>query len=98
MTKKDGRHKFIDFGELISMDIKKPSNMLDEYFMMFDLDACKQILWIFLRESMTGEFPENTTSMERDRIFHFYGYTIALLEVMNNKYRKRQKQKLNTAE
>lgn len=83
----------IDLEKLLLVEKKKPNKMLDEYFMTFELDTCKQLLWIFLRETMTGEFPENTTRMDRDRIFHFYEYTVRLLEVMHKKYKKRSKKR-----
>ena len=80
-----------DWGELLPVSIENPNDMLEEYFTTFDLTICKQLMWLFLRETMTGEFVETMSRTERDRVFHFYAYTTSLLEAMHIAHKYQQK-------
>jgi hypothetical protein len=44
----------IEWGELLPISIEDSDKTLKEYFTTFDLSVCKQIMWMFLRESITG--------------------------------------------
>lgn len=82
-----------EWGELLPVFIENPNDMLEEYFSTFDLKICKQVMWIFLRETMTGEFVDTMSRTERDRVLHFYAYTTSLLEALNIKHQKQQKKR-----
>lgn len=70
---------------------------IDELFRTFELQDCKEMLWFFLKETMTGEAITDSEPEERAQLWHFYECLLALIETNYAVFERKRNERIKKA-
>lgn len=66
--------------KLTEEEIKNPYQVIDEFFSFGHIPQIRDLLWEFLKTTVTGNYPKKLSRRERCDLIHFYEKIEKLIE------------------